>query len=60
MALKSDKGRLQPEGVEKIFRLRKEKHPKTGCRWTYQQIAVEMGVCLSTVYNVLKGKTHAG
>lgn len=58
MALKSEKGRLQPEGIEKIFRLRGELHQHTGKCWTYQQIAIEMGVCLSTVYNVLKGKTH--
>jgi transcriptional regulator with XRE-family HTH domain len=60
MALKSEKGRLQAEGIEKIKRLRKENHPTTGRPWTYQQIAVEMGVCLSTVYNILKGKTHGG
>jgi len=58
MALKSEKGRLQPEGVGRIKKLREEQHPATGKKWTYQQIAVEMGVCLSTVYNVLKGKTH--
>jgi hypothetical protein len=58
MALKSPKGRLQPEGVEKIFRLRNESNPATGRPWTYQQIATEMCVCMSTVYNVLKGKTH--
>jgi hypothetical protein len=60
MALKSEKGRLQAEGVAKIFELRTTKHPYTGRPWTYQQIAHEMGVCVSTVYNAVKGKTHAG
>jgi len=59
MALKSLKGRLTPEGVERIKNLRNSANPKTGKAWTYQQIAAELDVCLSTVYSVLKGKTHA-
>jgi hypothetical protein len=58
MALKSEKGRLTDEGVERVFKLRTEKNPETGERWTYLQIAVELGVTQSTVYNILKGKTH--
>jgi hypothetical protein len=56
--LKSPKGRLNEKGVARVFQLRKEKHPKTGRRWTYQQIAEELEVCQSTIYNILKGKTH--
>jgi transcriptional regulator with XRE-family HTH domain len=58
--LKSEKGRLLPEGVVRVFKLREEKNPKTGKRWTYQQLAQEMGVSVSTIYNVLTEKTHRG
>lgn len=58
--LKSEKGRLLEEGVARIHKLRGEKHPQTGRRWTYQQIATEMGVSMSTVYNVLTERTHKG
>lgn len=60
MALKSEKGRLTPDGVARIFELRAQNNPKSGEPWTYQQIAADLEVCVSTVYNVLKGKTHAG
>lgn len=54
MALKSEKGRLTPDGVARIRELRAE-DPK---KWTYQALAVELGVCLTTVYNVCKARTH--
>ncbi len=58
--LKSAKGRLLEDGVTRIQALREQNHPSTGKRWTYQQIAAEMGVSMSTVYNVLTEKTHKG
>ncbi len=58
--LKSQKGRLLEDGVARIFRLREEKHPDTGRRWTYQQIASALDVSMSTVYNVLTERTHKG
>lgn len=58
--LKSAKGRLLEAGVARIFKLRTETHPTTGKPWTYQQIASELGVSMSTVYNVVKEKTHKG
>lgn len=54
MALKSEKGRLTPEGVAKIRELR-EQDPQ---KWTYQALAAELDVCLTTIYNVCKRKTH--
>lgn len=30
-----------------------------GKQMSYQKIAQEMGVCITTVYNVLTGRTHA-
>lgn len=53
--LKSEKGRLTPEGVAHIRKLRAE-DPK---KWTYQALAVELKVCLTTIYNVCKDRTHA-
>ncbi len=52
MSLKSEKGRLTPEGVAHIRKLR-------AAGKTYQAIAEEMKVCLTTVYNVCKQVTHA-
>lgn len=52
--LKTDKGRLTAAGVAHIRKLRAE-DPK---RWTYQALAAELGVCLTTVYNVCKQRTH--
>jgi transposase len=48
------------DGVARIYKLREENHPETGKRWTYQQIATDLGVSMSTVYNVLTEKTHKG
>lgn len=53
--LKSQKGRLTPAGVAHIRKLRAA-DPK---KWTYQALAVELGVCLTTIYNVCKERTHA-
>jgi hypothetical protein len=53
--LKTDKGRLTAEGVAHIRALRTA-DPK---KWTYQALAAELGVCLTTVYNVCKQRTHA-
>jgi len=50
--LKTLKGRLTPDGVARIRQLRAEGK-------TYQAIAEEMKVCLTTIYNVCKQKTHA-
>ncbi len=50
---KSDSGRLTEAGIAEVHRLRAE-------GWTYQRIANHLGVCNSTVYNILKGKTHGG
>lgn len=55
MALKSEKGRLTADGVARIRELRAN-DPK---KWTYQALAVELGVCLTTIYNVCKERTHA-
>ena len=52
--LKSEKGRLTPAGAAHIRKLRAE-DPK---KWTYQALAEEMKVCLTTVYNVCKQRTH--
>lgn len=52
---KSEKGRLTPAGVAHIRKLR-GLDPK---KWTYQALAVELGVCLTTIYNVCKDRTHA-
>lgn len=51
MAYKSEKGRLTPDGVDRVHALRAEGK-------TYQQIAEELKVCLTTVYNVCKRRTH--
>ena len=51
--LKSEKGRLTADGVARIHELRAKGQ-------TYQEIATTLRVCMTTVYNVLKGKTHAG
>lgn len=48
---KSDKGRLTLVGVQRVRDLRAEGK-------TYQQIAQELDVCLTTVYNVCKRRTH--
>lgn len=48
---KSPKGRLTAEGVERVRELREQGK-------TYQQIAEELQVCMTTVYNVCKGRTH--
>lgn len=48
---KSEKGRLTPVGVQRVRTLREEGK-------TYQQIAQELEVCLTTVYNVCKRRTH--
>lgn len=53
--LKSDKGRLTADGAAHIRKLRAE-DPK---KWTYQALAEEMKVCLTTVFSVCKGRTHA-
>jgi hypothetical protein len=53
--MKSAKGRLTPEGVAYIRKLRAQDAKK----WTYQALAAELGVCLTTVYNVCKERTHA-
>lgn len=50
--LKSLKGRLTADGVARIRELR-------AAGKTYQAIAEEMKVCLTTVYNVCKQRTHA-
>jgi hypothetical protein len=60
MSLLKKGSRLTPTGVAEVHRLRATNHPETGKQWTYQQIATSLGVCLSTVYNILKGKTHGG
>lgn len=52
MALKTDKGRLTPQGVEHIHKLR-------AAGKTYQAIAEEMKLSLTTVYQVCTKKTHA-
>lgn len=49
---KSEKGRLTPVGVQRVHDLRLEGK-------TYQQIAEELRVSLTTVYNVVKKRTHA-
>lgn len=49
--LKSEKGRLTADGVAKIRELRAQ-------GMTYQAIAEELKVCLTTVYNVCKARTH--
>jgi hypothetical protein len=54
MALKSEKGRLTADGVAHIRKLRADDPVK----WTYQALAAELGVCLTTVYNVCKERTH--
>ncbi len=54
MALKTDKGRLTPEGAVRIRELRAQDPEK----WTYQRLAAELDVCLTTIYNVCKRKTH--
>lgn len=48
---KSEKGRLTPVGVQRVRDLREQGK-------TYQQIAQELGVCLTTIYNVCKRRTH--
>lgn len=53
MGLKSEKGRLTPEGRKRIHELR-------AAGWTYQAIAESMKVCLTTVYNLCKGRTYGG
>jgi len=52
MALKTLKGRLTADGVSRIRELR-------AAGKTYQAIAEEMKICLTTVYNVCKERTHA-
>lgn len=54
MALKSEKGRLTPDGVARIRDLR-ARDPK---KWTYQALAEELRVSLTTIYNVCKQRTH--
>lgn len=54
MAFKTEKGRLTPEGVAHIRALRAADPQK----WTYQALAAEIGICLTTVYNVCKHRTH--
>lgn len=54
MALKTQKGRLTPAGVSRIRELREQDPVK----WTYQELASELDVCLTTIYNVCKRKTH--
>ncbi len=48
---KTPKGRLTLAGVEHVHALRAEGK-------TYQQIAEALQVCLTTVYNVCKKRTH--
>jgi len=50
--LKSEKGRLTPQGVEHIRKLR-------AAGKTYQAIAEEMKISQTTVYLVCTNKTHA-
>ena len=50
--LKSEKGRLTQAGVARVRELRAQGK-------TYQAIAEEMKICLTTVYNVCKQRTHA-
>lgn len=54
MSLKTQKGRLTPDGVARIRELREQDPVK----WTYQALAAELDVCLTTIYNVCKRKTH--
>jgi transcriptional regulator with XRE-family HTH domain len=49
---------LSDEKVEQVHKLRSETNPSTRKRWTYFEIAVKLGVSPSTVYNIIKGKTH--
>lgn len=49
--LKTKKGRLTPDGAARIRELRSQGR-------TYQQIAEELRVCLTTVYNCCKHRTH--
>ena len=51
MAMKNDKGRLTPEGVAYV------REQKSAGR-TYQSLAEELGVCLTTIYNTVKRRTH--
>lgn len=51
MAYKSEKGRLTPDGVARVRELR-------AAGRTYQQIATELDVCMTTIYNVCKRRTH--
>lgn len=48
--LKTEIGRLREAGARRILALRAEKK-------TYQQIAVELGVSIGTVANVIRGRT---
>ena len=50
--LKTPKGRLTAEGVAYIRKARAEGK-------TYQALSQEVGVCLTTIYNVCKQKTHS-
>lgn len=50
--LKSPKGRLTADGVAQLKKLRAAKK-------SYQAIASELGISITTVYNILKGRTHA-
>ena len=52
MNLKTDKGRLTPKGVDPIRKLRAQGK-------TYQKIAQELDVSLTTVYQVCTNKTHS-
>lgn len=49
---KGTNGRLTLAGVEYV-------HKARAAGKTYQQIATEIGVCITTVYNVAKQRTHA-
>lgn len=51
MANKTPKGRLTDEGVAYIHKRRAENA-------TYQEIAQELAVCITTVFNAAKGRSR--
>jgi hypothetical protein len=51
-AYKYTNGRLTPEGIEELHRLRVVEHK------TYREIASALDVCHGTVYNVASGRTQ--
>ena len=54
---KTGAGRLREAGAQRILAMRKEVNPTTQRIYTYQEIALSMGVSLGTVYNVVKKRT---